>query len=286
MLELRLSCFYNEAVETLSDWSGFLDSQTTQRPLAFIAGMRHVVGKGPSCGFHSHPAIEIVYHPVGAGVTRVENGQAIHFQEGSAVVYAPHVRHDQSMTRPGEDLCVQVACPSGRFSRPRDCLYLPQVESHAVIEDIRTLSHGYTGASRLEQTIFNLRATATLLALVNSACISWRSRTATQAERHVEKAEQFIREHLVEIKSLDDVAEAVGISHDHLRHVFRQQRGKSLIRHLNEARIERAKSLLAHSRLPMKQIASLCGFGDEYYFSSTFRKFTRAAPSHYRRDHS
>ena len=31
----------------------------------------------------------------------------------------------------------------------------------------------------------------------------------------------------------------------------------------------------------MKQIATMCGFKDEYYFSAVFRKFTATAPGAY-----
>jgi transcriptional regulator GlxA family with amidase domain len=55
-----------------------------------------------------------------------------------------------------------------------------------------------------------------------------------------------------------------------------------MIRWLNEVRLKRARSLLIHSRLPIKQVAALSGFRDEYYFSAVFRRFHRLAPSAYR----
>ena len=47
-------------------------------------------------------------------------------------------------------------------------------------------------------------------------------------------------------------------------------------------RIERAKTLLVHSQLSLKQIATLCGFRDEYYFSAVFRRFADLPPGRYR----
>ena len=49
--------------------------------------------------------------------------------------------------------------------------------------------------------------------------------------------------------SLRDVAAGAGVGYDHLRHLFSQHRGRSLVQYLNEVRMERATTLLAHSRL-------------------------------------
>jgi transcriptional regulator GlxA family with amidase domain len=111
-------------------------------------------------------------------------------------------------------------------------------------------------------------------------CFVWPISCGT--ERHVRKAEHYINEQYGKIDSLRQVAEAIGIGYDHLRHSFKARRGKSLVRQLNEVRVERAKALLAHSRLPLKQISSMCGFRDEYYFSAVFRKLAHAAPGRYR----
>jgi len=91
-----------------------------------------------------------------------------------------------------------------------------------------------------------------------------------------------MREHFTKIASLGSIAQAIGISSDHLRHLFKTVRRKSLVRYLNELRIERAKTLLLHSNLTLKQIATLCGFKGEYYCSSVFHKLARAWPRHYR----
>ncbi|MGE9293374.1 MAG: helix-turn-helix transcriptional regulator, partial [Puniceicoccales bacterium] len=56
----------------------------------------------------------------------------------------------------------------------------------------------------------------------------------------------------------------------------------SLITFLTRVRLERAKSLLTHSRLTLKEVASLCGFRDEYYFSNVFRKHIGQPPGNYR----
>jgi AraC-like DNA-binding protein len=266
----------------MDQWDRFLRLQSRRFPLPYVNGMRHAAKIESYCSFHSHPVLEIVYHPTGKGVTRIRKGETIPFKEQSVLVYAPHEEHDQTMECDGEDLCVQISLPS---KSPRRGFTLSHI--HPVIaEEIRMLSQGYTGVNPQDQAIFNLRATAVLFSLIRLSLDSWKNQEASISQQHVSKAIDYIRNHLSEIQSLSQVVDHVGISHDHLRHLFKSMQGKSLVRHLNEARIERAKSLLVHSPLPLKQIAELCGFKDEYYFSAVFRSLAHVAPGHYRQSHS
>ena len=60
------------AMEDLTSWSHFLARQAKAPPLIFLSGVRHRLKRGVYCPMHSHRAIEIVYHPVGRGVTRLK----------------------------------------------------------------------------------------------------------------------------------------------------------------------------------------------------------------------
>lgn len=263
-------------------WSAFLDGQITAPPLHYVQGMRHTVGSDYRCTLHAHPAIEIVYHASGEGVTHMEDHGELAFREGSAVIYPPDHLHDQTMHSAGEDLCVQIALPEGFTGFPRAWLYVPQVDIPCVREDLHFLSWGRARLNAVEQATHNLRATALLLDLIRIATLQRARATIDPAEQHVLHAEQIIREDFATIESLPAVAARAGVSYDYLRHAFKARRGMTLVRHLNDVRIERAKVLLKHSGLPLKQVATMCGFKDEYYFSTVFRRQTDVTPGSYR----
>lgn len=267
----------------LTSWTQFLEYQIEEKPLQFRHGMRHPFKTGGYCPVHSHPEFEIVYHPIGEGITSV-NGVPLHFEPGSVVIYPPHQPHDQTLEGMGEDLCVQIAPPCSGVMLPVHPLYLPRVESASVLEDIRILVNGNTGVSVTEQAILNLRSTAILLTLVNHACQSWQRDKLSRAERYVLHAEEYMRVNFTKIEFIETISKEIGISSDHLRHLFKMIRGKSLVRYVNDLRIERAKTLLMHSNLSLKQIATLCGFKDEFYFSSVFHKHTQIWPRNYRNE--
>lgn len=263
----------------LSPWARFLERQAERPPLVFVHGMRHATPLLPHCPAHAHGELEIVYHPVGRGATTVEE-RTVDFGEGSAVIHPPGQEHDQRMETAGEDLCVKIAAPRGGPDFPRECLHVPRIDNPALIEDLRLLAGVGAALQPAGQALCNLRATTALLSLVELAC---RSREqASHAERCVAQAEEYLREHFATVGSLRAVADAVGLSADYLRHQFRKLRGCSLIEYVTTLRVDRARTLLVHSRLPLKQIATLCGFRDEYYFSRVFQRCTRTTPGRYR----
>jgi len=262
-------------------WKRALEQSGGRTPPAFVSGLIHSVRQGYICGMHSHPAVEIVYHATGRGETRVA-GRSIPFQEGSAVVYAPQEKHDQSMASDGEDLCVQVALPRNVCSKLASGFFVPRIGQLWLIAEIQNLCRSRAQPGGLEQRVFDLRATAVLLALVDIATKASREDALPPSDRHVIQAEEFMGEHFARIASLHEVAKHVGVSHDHLRHLFRKARGCSLVRYLNELKVSRAKILLTNSPLPLKQIAATCGFKDEYYFSAVFRRLTNLSPGLYR----
>ena len=269
-------------MDSLSFWARFVSRYKNAPPLTYLSGVRHLVKRGVCCPMHSHPAIEMVYHPRGRGITRLEKDRDVAFSEGSVVVYAPGQRHDQVMDSEGEDLCVTLAVSPRHRGVPRHCFTVGRVGEAAVVEDMRLLSRGRVDLNPTEQAIFNLRATSTLYALVHLARTRYEENTHG-TERYVQKAEQYVRDHFATLVTLREAAEHAGIGYDRLRHAVKALLGRSLVRYLTEVRIERARTLLVHhSQLSLKQIATLCGFRDEYYFSAVFHRSASMPPGRYR----
>jgi AraC-like DNA-binding protein len=247
-----------------------------------IHGMRHQVRKGACCAVHSHRELEIVYHPTGSGFTRLAGDREIRFAAGSFVLYAPDQGHDQVMDGKGEDACLQIEVPAILRTVLSGGLHMPAFVDPLVVAEMETLTRDRIWTDASERTVMHLRATAVLLSLVQAAFADVHRESLPRTQGHVAKADSYLRDHFQTIGSLQEVSSHVGISHSRLRHLFQEYRGMSMIRRLNEVRLERARSLLIHSRLPIKQVASLSGFRDEYYFSAVFRRAQQVAPSIYR----
>jgi AraC-like DNA-binding protein len=246
----------------------------------FARGFRH--GTGRSCLRHRHGAYEIVYHERGRGFTCDEDGRRVAFEAGDVVLYGPGVAHDQTVEGRGEDVCVQVAARPAPPGPIAGTMRVPQVDEE-VRGEILALAGTSADLPPMRALACDHRCAALLLRLLEAAQPSPDGQSRSAAEGHAEAAHDFVRENATRIESIAEVAEAVGVGYDHLRHVFRRRYGKSIKRWHLELRVERAKDLVAHTTVPLKQVASQCGFATARYFSSCFRKLVGATPGRYRR---
>ena len=82
--------------------------------------------------------------------------------------------------------------------------------------------------------------------------------------------------------TVSQIADLCGISTRHFTRLFRQTTGQSVLSFVNDRRLERARSYLSDTPLPLKEIAWQLGFGDSSSFSRAFRHQTGETPQGYR----
>lgn len=83
---------------------------------------------------------------------------------------------------------------------------------------------------------------------------------------------------------LGDEMKKISSSVTYLRRKFNQDMGISPIKYLNQIRINHAKKLIAkrvENYMSMSEIAFLCGFNDERYFSRIFKQHCDMTPREY-----
>lgn len=103
------------------------------------------------------------------------------------------------------------------------------------------------------------------------------------AERHtVREAKQIMEaEYGDPCLSIRRIAERLQISQEYLRRVFRDNENRSPKQYLQDLRLRRASSLLTGGYYSVRQVAEKCGFTDEKYFSTAFKKQIGVPPSKY-----
>ena len=95
----------------------------------------------------------------------------------------------------------------------------------------------------------------------------------------VERARQYVLEHVEEHISLQDVADEVNISAGYLSTLFKKQYNQSFIGFINQVKVERACELIAEKKYLISEISYRLGFENAYYFAKVFRRYTGMAPS-------
>jgi transcriptional regulator GlxA family with amidase domain len=101
-------------------------------------------------------------------------------------------------------------------------------------------------------------------------------------KEHVREAILFMNEHYMEPLTRDALAEHVSLSPGYFSVAFKQVTGQSPIQYLSRIRMDRAKSLLKMSKLPVSQVAIEVGITDPFYFSRIFTSYVGMPPRDFR----
>jgi AraC family transcriptional regulator len=97
----------------------------------------------------------------------------------------------------------------------------------------------------------------------------------------IQRAIEFMEEHLAEPVTIEEIASRSGWTHEHFTRVFVASLGMSPKRMLLERRLRRAEFLMMQGSRTVKQIAFSVGFGDEHHFSKIYRRIRGMTASEY-----
>lgn len=101
-------------------------------------------------------------------------------------------------------------------------------------------------------------------------------------QNYTEQAKAYIRAHLRESFTRQDIADHVHLSQNHLARIFRRETGMSIAEYTLQQRMSQAVELLAHTELSVGAIAERVGYENYSYFLTLFRRVTGTTPSKYR----
>ncbi len=97
----------------------------------------------------------------------------------------------------------------------------------------------------------------------------------------VERVQEYIAGHYGEKLTLQILADKHNISVTHLKRVFKEQTGKTVLTYLTDLRIREAKRLIREGKLDFGPIGREVGFDSIYYFSNVFKTKTGMTPTEY-----
>jgi LacI family transcriptional regulator len=147
---------------------------------------------------------------------------------------------------------------------------------------------GYHAAEMLDRRMRReIRARQERL-LIPPTGVSARGSTAAvvPGNEALSKALALIREDAHQPLNIAELARAAGASRRSLELRFRSHLGRSPHQELIRVRLDKAKTLLVSTTLPLARIAELSGFGSPDNFSRAFRRETGMSPREHRQQHS
>jgi len=105
-------------------------------------------------------------------------------------------------------------------------------------------------------------------------------RLASWQER---RAKEIMHSRLAARVTIADIARECGLTPSYFAKAFRRTTGTSPHQYLTHMRVQEAKSLLLSSTLSLADIALICGFGDQSYFTRVFTRCVGASPGAWRK---
>jgi LacI family transcriptional regulator len=145
---------------------------------------------------------------------------------------------------------------------------------------------GFEAAALLDRMMKGERISPQII-LLEPIGVATRQSTDVVAinDPQISQAVRFIREHANESITVEDVLKAVPMSRTILERRFKRYFGRTPHDHILNVRIERVKSMLATTDLPLALIAERTGFEHVEYLSVAFKRATGDTPSRYRSRH-
>lgn len=100
--------------------------------------------------------------------------------------------------------------------------------------------------------------------------------------RQMRVIEEYVRDWPPGGVRVADLASLAGLSRGHFMRAFKQSAGQTVHNFVENIRLEQAENMLAHSEVPLKEIAHRLGFANPASFSLAFRRMTGETPGRYR----
>ena len=275
----------------LSDALSVSEIYTVLRPDLTV----HFPGHG-----ESHPFPEIIYLSRGPHTLLIDQKDYT-FCEGQMIIYAPNSFHQASLNHPP----VQADAAILTFSASSEILptlynrviTLTQKQRqmlNAIIDEgvqyfcNRDPNCGISGMALkpgvTPPELWGLKKQIEFFLIDVYKTDAEQAPLSKKEIRHEEDFERtvaYLREHLAEPLSLEQISAACLMSVSKLKLLFREKAHMGPINYLIFLRIEEAKRLMRESDLSLTQIAEQVGFTSLHYFSRMFKKVTGMAPSQY-----
>lgn len=99
------------------------------------------------------------------------------------------------------------------------------------------------------------------------------------SDQNIKQAIGYIKSNFAQRLTLEEIANAVNLSKYYFAREFKKATGMTVVAYINEIRCRSARRLILSNQLSISEVAALCGFENNSYFSKTFKQVMGCLPS-------
>ena len=251
-------------------------------PFLIRQNMHYKAGK--SCTSNLHKNIELLHFTGGSG--NVLCGENIYeVKPGDLVVVNSYLAHRVDAK---EDITYDCLIIYDDFCEENGIdTALTQFDPKLTDPKASSLYHAVMASYGEQDELWQARVRCSVLQLLIYLCAQHSHRRSTpitedQAFQSVITAIGYIKEHLQEKLTVEEIAQHAGFSKYYFLRLFKRVTGCTLVQYINLLRCETAKELLRDRNHTVKEVALLCGFDNLSYFTCVFKKNTGYLPNAYK----
>ena len=225
----------------------------------------------PACFMHTHLNFEVILQLTGTVRSMIGDVEYT-LSPGDVVVVPPHVQHNGVSESVYTDIYFQAE----------------ELDFSEV-----TVVHDYDGTLLSLMNLMHRTMTereANYKKLADSICetiVQYIKKLSSQSVRYpfVNDFKNIVYENLSNTEfHITDQITKMGFHPDYFRRCFKEETGKTPLEHLTDLRIRQAKTLLLQDTfVSVETVAYNCGFTDNLYFSTCFKKHAGISPMQYRK---
>jgi AraC-like DNA-binding protein len=224
---------------------------------------------------HQHNCYELVYYQSGMGLTRLGEVD-YHYKANTYMIIPPSWLHDE---RQYEDTNVIFV----GFSLSE--IYLPHLQE-GIFQDDESSSRILPLLLQMQLEMRDKNAYYTIklnLLIIEIIVEHLRSTTInTLSDNNLLYARKFIDENYNQKLTVEEMANMVGYSYHHFRHLFKKHFSVSPIQYVINKRLEKARRLLRYTELSISTITLECGFSNDAQFCTIFKREVGETPRAFR----
>lgn len=235
------------------------------------------------CGIANiHENLELLFFTAGSGFVKCD-ATTYPVQTGDVVVVNAYIAHQVIAKESVHCFCLIIDNDFCKYNSIDACKlqFSPFIQDPLLNEKMQHIMDECTAHKAFAYTGIKCAVLDLLLFLCrNYSC----TRTEPffikdSAFEYVRLSIEYIKINIHKKLTVDEVAASVGLSKYYFLREFKKITGYTLTTYINIIRCEYAKELLSSGQYKVKEVASLCGFENDSYFSNVFKKHTGTLPS-------
>lgn len=234
---------------------------------------------------HVHDCYELVYYITGSGISKINNAEHP-YTDNTFCIIPPHTKHSEYAITETDLIYIGFEYDDGAGKLP---VCLIKDKDDRILEIMKKVKNEVHKRNTLYEEmleIYPYLLVIELIRLLSEYKLLWSKseyQSQSQDREFLDYAVDFIMSNYSKSINLYALADSIGYSYHHFRHIFKETYGFSPNEFIINTRINKAKDMLCNTNKSVKSISRSCGFNSCSHFIATFRKKFGVSPSKYRK---